>query len=119
MEEEMFKSSAFILGFAAVLTANNAAGAANLSSIGMYLNADQLAGTQVISVAGKWSASKGKKRVAKTMRGNLAVSPSAATSDGYPTPGRAFEACGGAGNVFVMYDILPDGTETNHSYHCT
>jgi len=40
------------------------------------------------------------------------------TADGYPTPGRAFEACGGAGNVFVMYDELPDGTRTNHSYHC-
>lgn len=41
-----------------------------------------------------------------------------AAADGYPTPGKAFEACGGAGNVFVMYDELPDGTRTNDSYHC-
>ena len=66
----------------------------------------------------KLTVRKNKKRVAKTIRGGLTISPSSARGDGYPTPGKAFEACGGAGNVFVMYDIGADGQTSNHSFHC-
>ncbi|MBO6637407.1 MAG: hypothetical protein JJ920_05680 [Roseitalea sp.] len=63
----------------------------------------------------------GMKRHGISAAGGMQLAANAgrgSTADGYPTPGRAFEACGGAGNVFVMYDELPDGTRTNHSYHC-
>jgi len=39
------------------------------------------------------------------------------TADGYPTLGKAIDACG-HGNVFVMYEELPDGSTQNHSFHC-
>ena len=116
----MFKRSVLISGFAALVATSISASAAGLSSTGMQFNDVQMVGNQVIPVTSRLSAAKGKKkRVARTMRGNLSISPSSAAGDGYPTPGRAFEACGGAGNVFVMYDIQPDGSHTNHSYHCT
>ncbi|MCF6303378.1 MAG: hypothetical protein L3J13_09305 [Devosiaceae bacterium] len=92
--------------------------ATSIRTIGIQPIPDQTAGIRSILVAQKFSASKSKKRVAKRMRGGLAISPTAAQGDGYPTPGRAFEACGGAGNVFVMYDIDEDGNAYNHSFHC-
>ena len=36
---------------------------------------------------------------------------------GYPTPGQAFQACGGADNVFVVYEETPYGN-TGHRYDC-
>ncbi|MFK5979877.1 MAG: hypothetical protein QM488_13420 [Rhizobiaceae bacterium] len=94
------------------------ASATGIGTVGIQLIQDRMTDVRPILVAKKLSASKSRKRVAKRLRGGLAISPSAAKGDGYPTPGKAFQACGGAGNVFVMYDIGPDGQKSNHSYHC-
>lgn len=79
---------------------------------------ERMTDTRPILVAKKYFVSKAKRRDARAPQRGLAISPSSAKGDGYPTPGRAFEACGGAGNVFVMYDIGPDGQTSNHSFHC-
>lgn len=92
--------------------------AAGIGTSGIQHSPDRVIDSRSTLVAKKFSVLKSKRRAAKTLQGGLAISPSSAKGDGYPTPGRAFEACGGAGNVFVMYDIGPDGQTSNHSFHC-
>ncbi|WP_421857098.1 hypothetical protein [Oricola sp.] len=41
----------------------------------------------------------------------------AAKDDTYPTPGAAASACGGMGNVGMIYDPSPDGPK-NRVYFC-
>ncbi|MBO6551530.1 MAG: hypothetical protein JJ926_09420 [Roseitalea sp.] len=79
------------------------------------------AGAALIATAATTAGHAGMKRHGIAAAGTMQLAAKAgggSAADGYPTPGKAFEACGGAGNVFVMYDELPDGTRTNHSYHC-
>mgnify|MGYP001627832940 FL=1 len=42
----------------------------------------------------------------------------ATRGDTYPTPGRAIEACGGAGNVAVAWDEDEDGNKSNRRFFC-
>ncbi len=42
---------------------------------------------------------------------------SAKKEPGYPTPGKAAEACGGIDNVFVVYVESPFGNR-DHRYDC-
>lgn len=112
---KIFEVTALIAVFAVTTPTASATG---IGTMGIQHIPDRMTDVRPILVVKKLSASKSRKRVAKRLQGGLAISPSAAKGDGYPTPGKAFQACGGAGNVFVMYDIGINGEQTNYSYHC-
>ena len=65
------------------------------------------------------SPSQAKERHMMKKTGSFAIAQQGggSTADGYPTLGKAYDACG-HGNVFVMYEELPDGTTQHHSFHC-
>jgi len=65
------------------------------------------------------SPSQAKERYTMKKSGGFVIAQhgGGSTADGYPTLGKAIDACG-HGNVFVMYEELPDGSTQNHSFHC-
>lgn len=44
--------------------------------------------------------------------------PPRPTADGYPTPGKAISACGGADNVMIVTEYDEDGTVGPVTYYC-
>jgi len=44
--------------------------------------------------------------------------PPRPAADGYPTPGKAISACGGAGNVMIVTEYDEDGTVGPVTYYC-